>query len=127
MRKSCLLLSVFVFILYFVPGAHAAPPQIDWTKYHNHADVTTILKDFADEYENLCKVYSIGKSFQGITEEALATAISQFEKRFSGDVENLRKSVLKLDVSDTGEPDVELQKKFIHLWLKLLDQEIMEL
>ncbi len=65
MRRFCLLLSAIVFILCFGPGARAAPPQIDWTKYHNHADVTKILKDFANEYENLCKVYSIGKSFQG--------------------------------------------------------------
>jgi hypothetical protein len=65
MRKTCLLLSVILFMFFSGSGALAAPPQIDWTKYHNHADVTQILKDFAAEYPNLCKMYSIGKSFQG--------------------------------------------------------------
>ena len=31
------------------------------------------------------------------------------------------------DVTDTGESTVDLQKKFIHLWLQVLDQEVMEL
>ena len=65
MRRICLLISVIVFMIHLEPDAYGAPPRIDWTKYHNHADVTKILRDFANEYKNLCKVYSIGKSFQG--------------------------------------------------------------
>ncbi len=57
-----------VLVLVFPLGVFgSAPPDltIDWTKYHNHADVTRLLKDFAEQYKDICKVYSIGKSFQG--------------------------------------------------------------
>jgi hypothetical protein len=39
--------------------------SIDWTKYHTYKETTAILKDFAAEHKYLCRLYSIGKSFQG--------------------------------------------------------------
>jgi hypothetical protein len=45
--------------------AQAPAIAIDWTHYHNHAETAAILKQFADGHRNLCKLYSIGKSFQG--------------------------------------------------------------
>jgi murein tripeptide amidase MpaA len=49
--------------------ATAVPPPsgatIDWKHYHNHAETTALLKGFAADHPKLCKLYSIGKSFQG--------------------------------------------------------------
>ena len=70
MQRS-ILLSLVVIMLVAGVAAHpisleaeAPPIAIDWTRYHNHAETTAILKQFADGYKNLCKLYSIGKSFQ---------------------------------------------------------------
>ena len=69
----------------------------------------------------------ITKNLQVLTEDAVAGAIGNFERRFGKHVADVRETLLKFDLSDTGETRVDLQKKFIHLWLGLLDQEIMEL
>lgn len=69
----------------------------------------------------------IEKRFREVVENALATSISRFEKRFAKDVDLVRETLLRFDISDTEESTVDLQKKFIHLWLQVLDQEIMEL
>ena len=65
--------------------------------------------------------------FRMITEDALAASVVSFERKFSKDVTNVREALFRMDVSDTGESTVDLQKKFIHLWLQVLDQEMMEL
>ena len=69
----------------------------------------------------------ITESLRGLTESAVTDAILNFERRFGKHVASVRDELLQLDVSDTGETQVDLQKKFIHLWLDLLDKEIMEL
>ena len=60
-------------------------------------------------------------------EEAVGKAIAHFDALFTKDVERLHKVILSFNVTDTHEPTVDLHKRFIHLWLQLLDQEIMEL
>ena len=67
------------------------------------------------------------RRFHWLAEQAVAEAIASFENLVSKDVDNVKETLLKFDVSDGDESTVDLQKKFIHLWLKLLDQEIMEL
>ena len=39
--------------------------EIDWTIYHDYDETTVILQNFAERYKDLCRLYSIGKSFQG--------------------------------------------------------------
>ncbi|TKJ31942.1 carboxypeptidase [bacterium (candidate division B38) B3_B38] len=71
MRRGCLSLPItllFSFLLFSGSNLQSANPQdisIDWTHYHNYAETTDILKDFANKYKGLCKLYSIGESFQG--------------------------------------------------------------
>jgi hypothetical protein len=60
-------------------------------------------------------------------DETLKKTLVDFEKLFSRDVEQLQTTVFKFNVSDGDEETVELQKKFLHLWLQLLDQEIMKI
>jgi murein tripeptide amidase MpaA len=54
-----------LFISLHLSGQEEGTIKIDWTHYHNHAETTAILKNFGEEYKDLCKLYSIGKSFQG--------------------------------------------------------------
>jgi len=62
-----------------------------------------------------------------VCDATLHEALLTFDKSFSKDVGALQRTVLKFDVSDTNESTVDLQKKFLRLWLQLLDQEIMKL
>ncbi|UCE42177.1 MAG: hypothetical protein JSV17_04185 [Candidatus Aminicenantes bacterium] len=61
--------SIVVFFLLFLSlhlsGKEAETTRIDWTRYHNYSETTSILKDLSEQYKNLCQLYSIGKSFQG--------------------------------------------------------------
>ncbi len=50
-----------------------------------------------------------------------------FDASFSVDLSRLEEAVFHFDLSDGDEQTVDLQKKFMHLWLQILDQEIMEL
>jgi murein tripeptide amidase MpaA len=57
-----------VFLLIFSSnsvGQAKEFPAIDWTHYHTYAETTDLLRMFAQTYPELCKLYSIGKSFQG--------------------------------------------------------------
>jgi len=53
------------FVMWGEQGNHPDRISIDWTHYHTYAEMTDLLKLFSQEYEGLCKLYSIGKSFQG--------------------------------------------------------------
>jgi murein tripeptide amidase MpaA len=59
---------LLVFLLFLTPclsGLEEEAIRIDWTHYHNYSETTSILKNFAERYKHLCRLYSIGKSFQG--------------------------------------------------------------
>ncbi len=62
-----------------------------------------------------------------LCDTSLTKAILHFDRLFSRDVASLEEALLKFNVADTHETKVDLEKKFLHLWLQLLDQEIMEL
>jgi hypothetical protein len=64
---------------------------------------------------------------RSVTEDAIEQALVDFDRRFSEQVRSLQEAILKFDVADGDESVVDLQKRFIHIWLQLLDQEIMEL
>ena len=61
------------------------------------------------------------------SEDTVGQALVKFDARFSGDVSRLQDVVMSFDVSDTNEPTVELQKRFLRTWLRLLDKEIEKL
>ncbi len=61
------------------------------------------------------------------TENAVASTIGDFNRRFGSHLKRVEEALWDLDLADSDETPVELQKKFVHLWLQLLDQEIMEL
>jgi hypothetical protein len=61
-----MLVVLVLGLVLLSPGlAKGAADRIDWTKYHNYTETTEILQAFAQEYKGLCKLYSIGQSFQG--------------------------------------------------------------
>lgn len=65
--------------------------------------------------------------FRTIAEGAVAGTIGDFQERFGLHVDGVQETLLKFDLSDTEETPLDLQKKFLHLWLQLLDEEIMAL
>jgi len=67
------------------------------------------------------------KNFNTITDNAVTCAIQEFQNRFMADVDSFQNTIRKLGVSRREEEMVDLQKKFIRLWLQLLDEEIMKL
>ena len=59
---------LIIILLFFSPifsGYHPDGIKIDWTHYHNYAETTAILNDFSQRHKDLCRLYSIGQSFQG--------------------------------------------------------------
>jgi murein tripeptide amidase MpaA len=64
-----LALSFFAFLIFqgtsFTAWASQLEVTIDFARYHNHAEVTEILENLANAHEDLAKLYSIGKSYQG--------------------------------------------------------------
>ncbi len=62
-----------------------------------------------------------------LCENALVKALGNFDAKFSRDIDKLQADLMKFELKDTDGATVDLQKKFLHLWLQLLDQEIMAL
>lgn len=60
-------------------------------------------------------------------DDALEKALLDFDGLFAKDVGRLQEAIFDFDVSDGNESKVDLQKRFLHLWLQLLDQEIMKI
>jgi len=92
------------------------------------ADVEkAISKNFPDLGEDV-KSQILEKRFRGITQKSLANAMNKFDAKFGAHVEDFEKNLLTFDVStQDGENSVDLQKKFLSLWLDLLKEEIMAL
>ncbi len=70
---------------------------------------------------------SFETDIEAITSNALLDVFSTFQERFNKDIKDIESCLVEFDVSDTGEDTTDLQKKFIHLWLRVLDQELSEL
>jgi murein tripeptide amidase MpaA len=64
-HSASFLLIIFLFFSPILSGYHSDEVKMDWTHYHNYAEMTGLLNDFAQRYKDLCKLYSIGRSFQG--------------------------------------------------------------
>jgi len=67
-RKIISAFVIFGFFCFTGWSEQKVPPDqifVDWTHYHNYAETTDLLKMFSQKFEGLCKLYSIGRSFQG--------------------------------------------------------------
>jgi hypothetical protein len=60
-------------------------------------------------------------------DSALEKALVDFDGLFSKDVDEFQRTLRGFNLSDGKESKLDLQKKFLHLWLQLLDQEIMKI
>ena len=82
-----------------------------------------MIRELADP----AKQQDLERRLHAVCDETLEKSRRDFEALFVQDVSRLQQEVLKFDVSDTHETTVDLQKKFLHIWLQLLDQEIMKI
>jgi hypothetical protein len=69
----------------------------------------------------------LAQRFKRVTDTAVLSVMQEFDRLFSKDIADVRAMLLKFDLKDSGESTVDLQKNFLRLWLRLLDQEIQEL
>ena len=60
------------------------------------------------------------------TDEAIMEATTEFAEMYARDIHALEKRIHGFHTTKTDEPTLELEKRFIHLWLQLLDAEIMK-
>lgn len=79
--------------------------------------------DMNGEHERL----ALDERIREVTKNSVTKALAGFEELFAKDVAELRLGVDRFAVEDKGETTVELQKRFISLWLQLLDEEIKKL
>ena len=86
-----------------------------------------VLAENFPELKDPAKQAELDRRLHATCDQALERVLLDFDKQFSGDVARLQDEIFKFDVSDKGETPVDLQKKFLHLWLQLLDQEIMKI
>lgn len=66
-RYTICVFIIVSIILFFSPntaGEGEEAINIDWAHYHDYAETTAILKSFSQRYQNLCRLYSVGKSYQ---------------------------------------------------------------
>lgn len=62
-----------------------------------------------------------------VTEGSILSSVSGFDGLFAPDLKRFQETLLLFPLNDTNESKADLQKRFLRLWLQLLDQEIMEL
>jgi hypothetical protein len=85
-----------------------------------------IFKHFPGLHDPVARE-KLGKRLFEVTDASVSRSIADFDKRFGAQVDRLRAAILDFDVSDANETPVELQKRFLHTWLQLLDEEILAL
>jgi hypothetical protein len=56
---------------------------------------------------------------------ALHGRMKAFQERVSMDTGRLREAIVNFRVHDEGLPTIELQRRFLHLWLMIIDEELM--
>jgi len=76
---------------------------------------------------NRTRSHVISERFRATAEESLAVAVNTFDDRFGERVEEFERALLAFDLTDSDETRVDLQKRFITLWLDLLKDEIVDL
>jgi len=79
------------------------------------------------EVNNASQREAIERHLKVTCDQALALTLASFDRTFSKDLHRLQETVLKFEISDGPEDQVELHKQFLRLWLRLLDQEVLEI
>ena len=59
------------------------------------------------------------------TDAAVTEATTEFAELYARDIFALERKIHGFHTTRTDEPTLEIEKRFIHLWLQLLDAEIM--
>lgn len=78
------------------------------------------------ELETESEKEELTRSFRRMTEDSVSTSMNDFSELFAADIYKLETQIRAFNTMRTDEPTVELEKRFIHLWLQLLDAEIMK-
>jgi hypothetical protein len=65
--------------------------------------------------------------FHDVTETAFANTMTRMQAKYSQDIDKLRKTIATLDLPKSPETTAALQKQFVHLWLQIVDEELMKL
>jgi hypothetical protein len=65
--------------------------------------------------------------FERVVEESTSGALLEFEQRFRGEVDGVIDTLLAFQDERPSGTVTDLRKKFLRLWLRLLDLEVMEL
>lgn len=60
------------------------------------------------------------------TDDAVTEATTEFAELYARDIHALEERIHGFHTTRTDEPTLDLEKRFIHLWLQLLDAEIMK-
>ncbi|HEX6810049.1 MAG TPA: hypothetical protein VF384_00375 [Planctomycetota bacterium] len=122
--------------------AHRVGEQFELLASDLHHDIHTRLVDLdddlqkrteriiADSYPGLAtdaQKARVAATFEDITQDAVLASIGDFEDRFSKDVVKVQDCLARFNAAESTEPTVELQKRFISLWLRMLDAEIQKL
>ena len=79
------------------------------------------------ELNDPAKQAQLEKRLHSVCDNALESSLLEFDRMFSKDVGRLQDTILTFELKDGEDSTVDLQKKFLRLWLKLLDQEIMKI
>lgn len=76
--------------------------------------------------QNESEQAKLTQSLHAATDAAVTEATAEFAGLFAKDVHALEQRIHGFHTTKTDEPTLELEKRFIHLWLQLLDTEIMK-
>lgn len=66
----------------------------------------------------------VDRRFHAVLDRSMAGILQEFLDRYGKDVKGIEEKLLKFDLSDSTETELDLQKKFLRLWLQLLEEEI---
>ena len=69
----------------------------------------------------------LGRRFRVLVKDSVIKSVGEFNGRLLEHVQAVEKTLWEFDLTGANVSPLVLQKRFIHLWLQLLDQEIMEL
>jgi len=67
------------------------------------------------------------ESFRRTTKEAVSDAIGGFQEKYTKEINEVQDHLESYAVADSNLSNFELQKRFLSLWLQLLDTEIQKL
>lgn len=64
---------------------------------------------------------------QEVCEGSFTKALDDFNTLFVNDMTRVQRAIAEFELPEIQASTIDLQKKFLHLWLQIVDQEIMQL